>query len=551
MYQNQFSIQLAAMNQSSFFYRSYKQYVHDYMESALQINLQEKQRIISKNKPQPIMIATDGDNLYKDVDYDTSFCNAASWLIDGTYLGRTCGMMSIATSMSAATCGKITIRLEGWDEAFILHSLNIAKSGERKSGTFKKVENVFNDLKKGLMIKFNPKLYENKKLFYKENVKARIKEMIKDGSLNDPDTWDKTGEELIALEEKAKISKKYKYGIQLIRSGGTNYGLIRELSRQGWFLFCASAEPTEVEALLDKGMVGCLLKGYGNEAISITSGRGDIDIERAALNVLLFGQETIARKIFMNEKFIKQGLTARMATTLNNFSQINHFNIDPVKEEENFSRKIAELHKLFYTRDHDANRMTINVDAEAITACLEFREQITRMDMDDNTRIWAAKAHGLAARLACAFHAWKYGNQLGNYHISAEEMLKGIDLTRHLLAHALFFHNPAGFRAMMNADKILKSHLNMMTIGEQNYFISNGTTTNKIHNRTNMRHTDINNGLPYLEMTGWMTFVDDGSGNFQVKPRLDFFNPGSQVNSAIPVSTPLTQYIQPGYSIFD
>lgn len=144
-------------------------------------------------------------------------------------------------------------------------------------------------------------------------------------------------------------------------------------------------------------------------------------------------------------------------------------------------------------------------------------------DKDDNYGLWLAKLHGQAARLAFAIHVWNSPTEPQKSPISKREVEQAILIAEACKHGAQFLFSPHGLKAMEDAKRIVTMLKKKRDAGDMARFYDKGTCITDIQQRTGMKRIDIYPAVQYLEKRNWLTYIDDGSGNWPILPHKDFY----------------------------
>lgn len=182
------------------------------------------------------------------------------------------------------------------------------------------------------------------------------------------------------------------------------------------------------------------------------------------------------------------------------------------------------MFEIFHTQDASAASYTINLEGMGRQVLRNLREEMAEWNHGlAQLRPWVSKLHGQALRLALAIHLWLNVDDPYGSPITDAEMLWGVEIAKNTVNSAFLLHSPYGLKAVFDAKKIIESYQRITGICEQDNFLQNGTDSRRVQQRIGGNRIEINNALQLLSWKGWVALYDDGSGNFRVLPRLDFF----------------------------
>lgn len=443
-------------------------------------------------------------------------------------------VIAMLTCASMALRGVVSVRVdEDWLEPSPIMVAMIGDSGVRKSGFFSILHKPFEDFEKNKtpseseMITANEiRRISNKYLNHYEGkiIRNAVKELVEEEPMHISGKILRDCEKL-ALQEvelKAKIGEMCRPAPKVIIDSGTSVALIESFKDNGESIGILSPEPSALRDLVlnPTGNVDIILRGYTQEPYT-RFGRNQISLKRPALSMLLASQYSVAAEVYGNKHLNDIGLTPRITPYFlyefhercpSIFNSVARYNDD-----------VARLLGMYYTQDASPHRYTINVDDDAFRLIRDFEDEIKFdiiPDMHSSVTASLKKAHGLAIRFACAFHALLHAVP-HKTNINAYEMSVGISVVRNLIGHFQFAHDPRGLSAYLIAKQILDNILSRRE--DERYKLEQVWEVEIIRSRLGLSAIDTTNALMLLEDCNWILFHDDGSKNPKFVLHLDSF----------------------------
>lgn len=288
-------------------------------------------------------------------------------------------------------------------------------------------------------------------------------------------------------------------------------------------MFICSSESDGIEELISKDTLELLIKGYGQEAYSRSSGNKSFYIPKVNINILVAAQPTFITKIISSEKLLSKGLPARWIILLNESIHTIFIPDNIMEIKKNFYYSINKFIKMFYTHSVNSKKFDVEVSQEGYSILSEFQEELKNNALDQSLKSWIAKLPGKAVRIALALHAWRHKDKLLQHHINKEDMKYAVYLAKVALSHAKFIFSPNGYLAQVNAIKIYESLLRITSDTERISLLRQGINSTELAQRTKLRKNEIIPALQFLESCNLIATWDDGGSKIHVVPRYDFF----------------------------
>lgn len=442
---------------------------------------------------------------------------------------------SFPTALMALSCisttfqGKITIQGDTtWSELTPVWVVCGAPSGYGKSLMTRKLRNPFDDFNKKIKEQYNfINMSENKELLLnkiKENKKELIENVFKEskGTLSSDNIvyLRRSLEEQDKIREEINNNFTQKNNSIAFIDDISSKAFCKLLQENGEVGAIISCEGTMLNRVQNKTDITPIVKCYNQEGGSYQINRNIVELTSPFLGMTIFTQPKPAIEFLKNQSLIEAGLCGRILPYCV-FDQ-ESLEVDSIRLDAEmimlslgkYNDKILSLLELYSNTNIKPQSITIGVDASAYGSIKNFQNEINakQHEYPKQMQPWLSKAHGHALRLALCIHAWNKSIPHES-EITAREMLQAIALIKTLMDHLSFIYSPHGYKAYINANKIIKSLLSVTNVVD---ILDNGITSRTIQQRTGINKEEVNNALRILELCGYLAIYDDGGPNFTV-----------------------------------
>lgn len=450
------------------------------------------------------------------------FFDEAIFLTQDTELNITGAYLALAGLISCALWGRVVVKVhETCQEPAVDYIIQYAESGMRKTAFMERLiypiqetENTINN-NCGIYANRGKKIYLS--YFQEGIIRKSIYKQLEELEIN----LSKVNKELEAVgnqwEELEKMKNEMsEEGAKLICKGGTWKGIERSMQTQGGTQAILSSDSN---FLVNLFMEPCdiFLQAHTQEKYNRVTHRKVIEIPRPALPMVLLTQPSQAKILYKNEKIKLNGLLNRMIPFFHTRHGFSSEKIVDSKCHQIFINKVKTLLSKFFSQNHDANRLVLNLDDRAKKLLYDFEKEISNsIELAKWGEGWLSKLHGQAIRFAADIHCWNNPTDPGAKIISDVEMNQGIYLARCAMPHACFAFSPFGLCTMYDAKRILSSLYRINDLLAQNNILFRGTSSLDIARRTGISHERAKNGLRYLENCNYLIAYDDGSPTLRI-----------------------------------
>jgi uncharacterized membrane protein len=463
--------------------------------------------------------------------------SAATALVAETVTPVLFGVFLILGMMFAAVRGGLKAELKStWREQASFYFLLVSNSGRRKSSVFDRARIPFDqfiaELKADNPVSselerriIDEALRDNGKRAMREHIDALFensgdKEALRDAQQN-----------LKAIAERLKAARDASIHSEpeLFLSAATLIMLGKVMQENGHAANILEAEGDLIELILSNGELATLiLRGYTGESWTYKSCRNKISVTDACIQICLYVQSHIAAGLYQHQGLLNSGLSPRFVPLFcphgNNISAPSSLGL------EEYNDKVLSLLALFYNRSEKRIIRSVGVESSALYEIDAFEKHIAENllpQAPEKASAFLLKAHGLAVRLALAYHIWNCDESelVGNCkktkrtRIALHEMQVGIALAKLIIPHALYAYAPDGLTAHPTACAIIKN-LKSISQPEQYSIIVNGISTRTIRERIREKAAVVRRALSLLENHNIVRVYDygDTSDNVALHP---------------------------------
>ena len=449
-------------------------------------------------------------------------------LCNGTAFTPASAALAMLSMVLSATLGRIQFRLtHEWEEHPTCYSIFIAPSGAQKSAICNRLKKPFEHFYE----QYNSEaLPPGSASLVMQVAKQQSKKSIKDAvnallcSDSACDTSDAMAQLNKTLKQLHEIPKQFMERREPFAMSSTTQKLASRLKENKEHAAFLQPEGDLMNDLIDdKNLQELLLRGYTGEPWSRETTRTSITINRPCIQVTSFVQLDVASRFFSNKNLLANGLLARFIPCLCAGALIHS---SPNVSLQPYNKKIEDVLAIYGPRTTLNTVQYVQADSDAVALVYQFREYIKQ-----NYFQWAPrdshpflqKAHGLAARLALAYHIWCHDDPV-QHKLDETSMYVGISLVQTVLRDVFFVYAETGLRAYPLAQRILENLRNISPC-ETQWIIVNGISSADIAKRVGKRLVDVNNALHYLASRNYLMVYDTGKSSHNVALHPCFFTP--------------------------
>jgi hypothetical protein len=376
---------------------------------------------------------------------------------------------------NAAMRGRFKVQINReWLEPIITNMAFIAPSGQRKSLIHQRLIVQFEEFQDNLMCIYqtNKESVERKNKFHLQSESMLRNAILKDALKESRSS--ETGLDIKAFFEKAEhLAETFATATDrksdpvcsplFLADGFTEKKLLRRMFEVGGGQAILEPEGTTLIRQLTnpKFNNNVFLKSFGMEDFGeSTINSGDIHVRNPFLNIVSFMQPSVAAKLYENQKLIESGMLARFMPIFVPTALLPNQNIDAISNDsmKYYGQKIRTMLERNFTQENNREIFNIQISASARQRIENFQRGLKNMlsaySDSSGLQYFVDKLAGHAARIAGILHAWQY-DEPEKYDISDQAMFSGIQMAQAILPHARYAHNPSGFQAVKDAEKIL------------------------------------------------------------------------------------------------
>ncbi len=456
--------------------------------------------------------------------------DATKALIDNTSTHFLNGLIMILSQVLTALQGNVRFNIkDDWHEYPSIYVIGTASSGSRKSQIISRLLVPFNNFATTLAENtISDDVGKECKRYLKKMAKEQVCTILNSYKENpNSNGFEGANEELLELSRQNRqlnnsiLSSKKIYSLEDF----SYTGLMAALENNDGHIAVTSAEGGIIDNLTkDSKILECFKKGYGFEEISRRTSSKYTQIAFPSLQLLLYVQPSEVLKILNSTKMHEQGLTARFIFLPENVSrdlEVPH----GILNLSEYGKRIPSLLKAFHCTKGNRNIHTIHASPQAANALAMFEMEIQRNilpTMPEKSHPALRKLHGIAARLALAYHFWQYPYARTN-KISASTAQIGVDIARALIPRLYEVYHEYGLIAQPMANKIVNYILSFDNLQSQKA-MREGLELSDIAKGIHKKIAEVEKGLGHLQMCNALCLYRTANGKCKVILHHNFFN---------------------------
>lgn len=426
--------------------------------------------------------------------------------------------------MINSTCfGKVKIICkDGWAESSVLMVILFASSGTQKSVACERLQKPFKHFEKIVNthnLNLNGSMLSKAKNKIEDKV---VKEIVNSLDFNSPGIIMYINKCLQKANDAKSILSEQRWLI----NDCTQFGLLNGLYKNRESQIISNPEGRFLVNLVKNHNLELILKAYGQEKYDYQKGNREIHLSHPASYMSVFAQHDIADLIYSYHYANQSGLTARLLPFYQQSANKNlSFNSQGGSAASVYFDRMLKLLNFFRNNLGNDRLYEIKLDNEAQEYIENFSEQCNCcISSDQYYKQWLSKLAGQAVRLAFAKHIWHHFDNPLSTSISRDEIDFGITVAQVAVPSAEFLLSSKGLKVVKNAERIIASLQRIATPNERQKFITYGTNTTAIAQRTGISKNDVNDALYLLTAKNWVAIYDDGYGVLSVLPHFNFFS---------------------------
>lgn len=426
--------------------------------------------------------------------------------------------------MINSTCfGKVKIICkDGWVESSVLMVILFALSGTQKSVACERLQKPFKYFEENANIN-NLNLNGTMLSKVKKKIEDKaVKEILNDLDFDSPEIRTLIKKRLQKVEDvKSTLSEQ-----RLLLNDCTQHGLLNALAKNKASQIISNSEGRFLVDLVKKNNLELVLKVYGQEKYDFQKGNREIHLSHPAAYMSIFAQHDIADIIYSSHYANQCGFTARILPYYQQLTK-KHFPSNHAESSDHsmYSDRCLKLLDFFGNKLENDRIYEINLAPEALQLIEDFSKGYNaNICPDQYYKQWLSKLPGQAVRLAFAKHLWDHFDNPLSDSISMDEIDFGITVAQIAVPSAEFLLSSKGLKVVKNAVRIIQSLQRITTQAERQNFITYGTTSTAIAQRTGISKKDVNDALYLFTVKNWVAIYDDGYGVLSVLPHWNFFS---------------------------
>ncbi len=438
-------------------------------------------------------------------------------------------LIMILSQTLAAFQGNITLNIkDDWTESPSLYVIGMAPSGSRKSKIVKRLSAPFDDFSATLAEHtLSDDVIKECNRHLKNDTKEQIR-IIFNTRKNNPSG--NIGEDI--NKKLLDISRQHNELMESITPSKKNYmlddfsyaGLLATLESNDGHVAVISAEGGIINTLIkEPNIQECVKKGYDFERICRSTSYKSTLIESPSLQLLLYVQPSEILKILNNRQMQEQGLTARFIF-LPEHEPRGHAQQYSELDLDEYNQKICSLLKLFHCTKGKRNIRTLYASPQAAKVLTDFEGEIqdfTLPHMPEKSHPALRKLHGIAARLALAYHFW-YAHSPLESELSEYAAQVGVYIAENLVSRLHEVYHEYGLVAQPMAKKIVEYVLSLKGL-QRREAMDNHLELSYIAKAIHQRVADVEKGLVHLQMHNALYLYRTTDGRCKVILHHDFF----------------------------